>query len=79
MMTYENALKLIALLEYPKTDDRLAEDCYNIEGVVESKFRCVVAAQVYGSNKKGSSLKQRWDAKAIEILLNKYSYYLIFT
>eukprot|EP00210_Caulerpa_lentillifera_P005023 g4797.t1 len=72
MMVYEKALKLIALLEHPRTDD-LDDDDYNIavEECVAAKFRCVVAAQVYGTNRKGRNLKQRWDAKAVELLLNR--------
>jgi len=34
-------------------------------------YRCVVAAQVYGTNRKGNKLKEKWDAKAVEILLEQ--------
>lgn len=77
-MAYEKALKLIALLEHPRPDG-MGEDDYNlaIAELVAAKFRCVVAAQVYGSNKKGNTLKQKWDAHAVEMMLNRYIPFLI--
>ncbi|CAD7698647.1 unnamed protein product [Ostreobium quekettii] len=69
MMAYENALKLICLLEHPR-NETVPEDEYElmIEELVAAKFRCVVAAQVYGRNKRSRQLKHRWDARAIEML-----------
>lgn len=70
MMAYEKALKLIGLLENPCPND-ISDEEYNcaVEDLVSSKYRCVVAAQVYGSNKKGKSLKQKWDCHAVNLLL----------
>ena len=69
MLAYEKALKLICLLEHPRPGN-IGEETYEdmIEELVAAKFRCVVAAQVYGRNKKSSVLKHRWDARSIELL-----------
>ncbi|CAD7698034.1 unnamed protein product [Ostreobium quekettii] len=69
MLAYEKALKLICLLEHPRTE-AVSEDEYElmIEELVAAKFRCVIAAQVYGRNKRSRVLKHRWDARAIQLL-----------
>lgn len=73
MLAYEKALKLICLLEHPRPD-QLHEETYEemIGELVAAKFRCVVAAQVYGRNRKSRDLKHRWDARAIELLCCRF-------
>eukprot|EP00803_Ostreobium_quekettii_P008301 evm.model.scf_2302.3 EVM.evm.TU.scf_2302.3 scf_2302:23327-24696(+) len=75
MLAYEKALKLICLLEHPRADG-LGEETYEemIEELVAAKFRCVVAAQSYGRNRKSSVLKQRWDARSVELLCCRLGY-----
>ncbi len=75
MAAYERAVRVLATLESPRPAGvGRREHAAVIEDMVGAKFTHVVASQLYGHNRRSSSLRDRWLAESTDVLLEAFPY-----